>query len=114
MKFKPEHLKILESLKGKVMLAIKARSEPLTINGVYLYYLKDWITEEVPAKKGMFGHPAYTKLKEIHVKQADDEGTKWYDVVSTSLEWKLSMMQKDRELYLKLYEQFMKFNIKLT
>lgn len=114
MKLKSEHLKILQSLKGKVLMRVKASTDPLFVDVVELYVLKGWITEEVPPKKGLFGHDGYTELKEIHVRNAADFGTMWFGIYSSSLDRVIDRMQRSRLFFLSIKGDLEKMGFKIT
>lgn len=105
----PELLRILQSLTGKMMLKVEASTDPLRIREVYPYVLVDWETEDIPPKKGLFGHSGFTLLKAIKITDASHLGTNWHGRYESSLERVIYIMERERKFFLRVEEDIKKF-----
>lgn len=104
----------LEELKDKMLLGVKANTDPLRIESVTLYYITGWKTEEVPPRRGLFSRAGYTKLTEIRVMFPKHVGTKFIGVKDGWLDSYIELCEKNRKLFLKLKEDMDKFGFEVT
>jgi hypothetical protein len=84
VKLTHQQLSFLEDSKGKLIVKVVATSNPLNVESIDLIKIVGWRTEEVPAKKGIFGHGHYISLTHIEVKDFSTQGTDMISVYDAS------------------------------
>lgn len=111
MKLTPDIQIRLDKLKNVMILMVKGKSwfnreiEAMTVIG--------WDVEEIPEKKGIFGHPAYTKLVRINIMSAKYIGTEYKGVFDAS-EIVMFFLERGRKLWLKMEDDAQKFGFNIT